>query len=87
MSWSVSGIGKPQAVKAAIEKQANYSCAEPEETVRKAALAVVYAVLDAQPVASAVQVSASGHQSSVDADGKAQNQLSIDVKCIYGFAE
>lgn len=87
MSWSVSAIGKPQAVKASIEKQASYACAEPEETVRKAALAVINATLDAQPVSSAVRVSANGHQSSVDADGKAQNNLNITVECIYGFAE
>lgn len=71
MSWSVGAVGKPKAVAESVEKQfAASTCQEPEETVRQAARAAIAAALAAQREDSAVQVIASGSQSSSYVDNK-----------------
>ena len=92
MSWSASGIGKPLALAAKIEANlTTYRCVEPEETVKKAALGVIKAALEAQDHASVVKVTASGHQSGTySPDGTAKgisNTLSINIEPVYGFVE
>jgi hypothetical protein len=88
MSWSVAAIGKSSAVRAAIANQfANGSkCAEPEETIRQAAAAVIDKALEAQAEATAVKVSASGSQSS-SGGIVTNNSLSIMVDPMWGFVE
>jgi len=93
MSWSVSAIGKSQAVAAAIEKQFTSSgaCAEPEETVRQAARALIAQALSSEDASAVVSVSANGSQSSTYTDGKwgppYTNQLKIEIQPQYGFVE
>lgn len=50
MSWSVSAVGKPSAVRDAITKQfANGGkCSEPEESIRQAAAAIIDKALESQ---------------------------------------
>lgn len=91
MSWSVHGVGKSAAVAALIEKQFTSAgpCAEPEETVRQAARATIAAALAGQE--GAVQVSASGSQSSTYNEGNwgppHTNTLVIQINPLVGFAE
>ena len=83
MSWSVNAIGKPAAVAAKlIEEFSRPPCVQPEEDVRQAAAAVVFAAVKAQAANSAVVVIASGNQTPIyGSDGKptgeVQNTLSI----------
>lgn len=94
MSWSVSAVGKPVAVAAAIEQQfAGSACAEPEETVRQSARAAIAAALKAQRDDSIVQVVASGSMNtSYNQETKSwgppvNNTLEIKVQPLYGFVE
>jgi hypothetical protein len=87
MSWSVGAIGKAAAVRTSIAKQfEGTKCVEPEETVRKAAAALIDAALGAQSSATAVKVLASGSQSSSSTSG-VSNSLMISVEPQYGFVE
>jgi hypothetical protein len=93
MSWSVSGVGKAPALAAKLEKDfANQSkCAEPEETVRQAARAVIAAALAGQDSGKAIKVDASGSMSNYaeypSTEAKISNTLSISVTPLYGFVE
>ena len=88
MSWSVAAIGKPAAVRAAIADQfaKGGKCAEPEETVRLEAAAMMDAALAGQTdPAKAVKVSASGSMSQ--SGTTISNSLSVSVEPLYGFVE
>jgi hypothetical protein len=93
MSWSVGGIGKAKALAAKIENDfANTTaCAEPEETVRQAARAVIAAALAGQHESKAIKVSASGSMSNYaewpSTEAKVSNSLTITVEPQYGFVE
>lgn len=91
MSWSVGAIGKAPAVRKAIAEQcASAYCSEPEETVRKSAVATLDAALAAQGDSIIVKVSASGSQGQeTKNDGTAQfkNSLSIQIEPQYNFVE
>ena len=94
MSWSVSAVGKPPAVLASIETQfSQSSCAEPEETVRQGARAVIRAALEAQRPDSIVQVNASGSQQTTFNletqlwGAPFQNQLEVKVMPLFGYVE
>jgi hypothetical protein len=91
MSWSVAAIGKAEAVRKSIADQFSSSgvCAEPEETVRKAAAAMIDAALAAQDPTVAVRVSASGSMSYRNWSGKSgvSNQMTIQIDPQYGFVE
>jgi len=92
MSWNANAIGRPLAVAAKLEADlAMYQCAEPEETVKKAALAVMKAALEAQDPVSVVKVAAHGSQGETyGPDGKARgihNTLSLSIEPVHGFIE
>lgn len=89
MSWSFYGVGKPAAVarKAKADLSA-YKCAEPEETVKAKVSDIIDACLSAFPAGAAVQIEASGSQSTDSATpGKAVNTLSVVIRPLYGFVE
>jgi len=91
MSWSVTAIGKPAAVAAAIESQfAQSKCAEPEESIRQSARAAIAAALAAQSPSTAVKVSAYGSQSTFYKTGQPDgvtNNLSITIEPQQNFVE
>jgi hypothetical protein len=93
MSWSVSAVGKPEAVALSIGAQFDAAsvCGEPEETIRQQAREMIQTALCAQKSDSVVQVSANGSQSSTFIDGKwgapYTNNLEIKVQPIHGFVE
>jgi hypothetical protein len=89
MSWSVQGVGRAPAVRAAIAKQfsSQGKCSEPEETVRQAAISIIDAALSGQGPSVAVKVSASGSQGTSYPSNEVQNQLSITIEPLYGFVE
>lgn len=92
MSWSVNAVGKAPAVARAIEEQFDRQgkCAEPEETVRISARAVIAAALKAQGDNVIVKVAASGSQGMYNWNKEPKensNQLSISIDPIYGFCE
>ena len=65
MSWGVSAIGRAPAVGAAIERQfESGKCAEPEESIRQAARALIAASIAAQDSAKVIRVQAYGSQST-----------------------
>lgn len=90
MSWSVSRVGKPAAVAAALAKDfAAIKCSEPEETIKNSVATAVAAGLAAFPPSLAVKVVASGSQYSPDSTkpNEKQNQLSVVLEPIHGFVE
>ena len=87
MSWSISATGKPAAVlRKARQEFSRYKCAEPEETIKGKAQDILEEALREFPESSAVQVSASGSQTSISG-GAFINSLSIEIKPIFGFVE
>ena len=87
MSWSVSALGKPEAVaKSLAESFTRNKCMEPEETIRQLAGQAIATSLAAFPPATVVKVSASGNQSTAT-DGRAVNQLSVTIEPLYQFLE
>ena len=93
MSWSVTAIGKSDAVATEIEKQFTtmHNCVEPEESVRQSARATIKASLAAQIPHTVIKVAASGSQSTKYGKGGApdgvQNSLSITIEPQHGFVE
>jgi hypothetical protein len=92
MSWSFNAVGKPLAVlKAAKDQFMQYSCAEPEETIREKFFEILEISLDSYPESSAVQVSASGSQSpavtSETDRPRFYNSIKVDVQPLWGFIE
>lgn len=87
MSWSVSAVGKPAAVKAKLaEAFAKNPCAEPEETIRQGVAVTIGIALDSFSESSAVQVSAGGSQSTND-NKPISNMLNVKIEPLYGFVE
>ena len=91
MSWSVSAVGKPPAVRASIaERFTRNKCSEPEESIRQAAAAIIDKAIEAQGDKVALQVDASGSQSadySTQPPTVGSNTLHIKLQPIYGFVE
>ena len=90
MSWSVSAVGKPQAVAAKLAKDlSSIKCVEPEETIKNAVAQILGTALAAFPPGMAVTITASGSQYVPDSTkpGEAQNQLKVDLQPLYGFCE
>jgi hypothetical protein len=90
MSWSVSAIGRAQAVKVRMSSELDDVCsrlAEPEKSVAMAAWALIAATCDAQVPDSAIRLTASGSQSSYGTgDGrKLTNNVKVEVEPILGF--
>jgi hypothetical protein len=87
MSWSFNATGKPAAVLAKMKADlARNKCVEPEETIKNGVLDIVDKALSAFPAGSPVEVSACGSQST-DATGAAANQLTVNIKPLWGFLE
>lgn len=91
MSWSVSAVGKPKAVAAAIAAQAaNNKCKEPEEGIKSTVVEIVATACNAMPEGSAVEVTASGSMQCVDYNDPSKgntNQLTVSIKPLFGFVE
>jgi hypothetical protein len=94
MSWSVSAIGKPAAVKIALAKQfesaKNSTKNMPHENESVGAIeTIVNGELDflaARTNPLAVQVTGSG-SAYYSSDGTGSTQLQFEVKPIHGFVE
>ncbi len=92
MSWSVSAIGKSDAVAAKLATEfANIKyLTGPEADVKDAAAAVVAAALAGQVPPTAVKVNCCGSQSTYsqkDGPTSYTNTLTIEIQPIYGFVE
>ena len=93
MSWSVSAVGKSDAVEAKLAKEIDGCIAhlvEPERSVAVAAKAAVSAALKAYIPSGPVKVSAFGLQSkasSKDGPDVIANSLRIEIEPIHGFLE
>ena len=92
MSWSVAAIGKPAAaLKSLTEQFDRITCTEPEQSIKSLVKTAIEKALAAYPESSAVDVRASGSQSQAYgpdnklAEGKFTNQLSVEIKPLYGF--
>ena len=91
MSWSVSAIGKPAAVKAALAPQfqrakdgtANIAAEQAAVAYVEAAVNVQLDFLAGGAKPPAVQVTASG---SARSDGSA-SEVRMEVKTLHGFVE
>jgi hypothetical protein len=88
MSWSVSAVGKANAVRQEIAKQfsTQTTCAEPEESVRQATAGLMDAALAAQGDI-AVKAHANGSMSFKDWNTKSgpSNSVSVSIEPIHGF--
>ena len=94
MSWSVSAVGKPAAVKVALAKQFEHAKSgtrhipHEHESVGQVE-AIVNGQLDflaARTSPMAVQVSGSGSASQAS-DGGGSTEVRLEVKPLYGFVE
>jgi len=83
MRWSIHANGDARSVAAQVaESMSKQKCAEPEESIKAAALVVIQRVIEATPEGRQITVSAYGSQSRVDSDppGKASNSISLTVQ-------
>ena len=88
MSWSFYGVGKPKALAAKAEVDlSRIVCMEPEQTIKVLVGKIIAAALEASPDNGAVQIEASGSQSTDSTVGTITNQLSLKITPIYGFVE
>jgi hypothetical protein len=92
MSWSVSVIGKSQAVKAALAEQfGKINCSEPEQTIKNDTATAIARALSHFPADMVVKVSASGSQSDAlhygGKPGEFVNTLSMQIEPQWGFVE
>jgi hypothetical protein len=91
MSWSFSAIGKPAAVaKKIADELEKYPCSEPEQSIRHKVGEALQVALAAFPGNAAVQIDASGSQSTqsgANEPNTAINNLSVKIQPIYGFVE
>ena len=94
MSWSVSAVGKPAAVKASLAKQFESAKQSTKQMPHEnAAVGNVEAIVNGEldflgqcANASAVTVSASG-SAYRSTDGSGSTQVKLEVSPIYGFVE
>ena len=92
MSWSVSGIGKPEALasKLAADFTRISPMQEPEETGKNAAAMAIAAIVPVFPPSTIVKVEANGSQYTPDS-GKAPdikiNQLTISIQSLGSIVE
>jgi hypothetical protein len=95
MSWSLSGVGKPAALKAKLQpqfEQAKKNVAHVEHEVKAVELAeqLVNGELDflaEQAAPTPVTVSAGGSASNGNHAYPRTSQVTVSVQPIYGFAE
>ena len=84
MSWSVNKTGDCAEVSAEIVAHlSRFQCVDPEEGVKKAAVALIVAALAAQGPATKVTVAANGHQSGSEEYPPVRNTLRIDIQPQY----
>jgi hypothetical protein len=93
MSWSVSAIGKSQAVNALLADQfGRISCSEPEQTIKNDVATAIARALSYFDENAVVKVSASGSQSAVVHGGCVKegvfiNSLALLIEPQWGFVE
>lgn len=92
MTWSVSAIGKSQAVKASLAEQfGRIDCLEPEQTIKNDVATAIARALSYFDENAVVKVSASGSQSAVVHDGQSGdefiNSLALLIEPQWGFVE
>lgn len=91
MSWSVSAVGKSDAVAKKLAADFDrISVTGPEVEAVAGAKAAVMAALGAQVPPTAVQVTASGSQGTMgqtDGPSRYTNSVKIDVQPFFGFIE
>lgn len=89
MSWSINAVGSAEKVRAAVAAQvASIKCSEPEESIKNGVGAAIDAALAAMPGDTAVNVQASGSQTTQGGTNEPQravNSLHVEVKPIWGF--
>jgi hypothetical protein len=87
MSWYIAVVGKPVGVAREFAAQAERNkCAEPEESIKAGAVALVQKALEGFGEGYAVQLTASGSQ-YVDAGVVRSNSLKIDLQPLSGFVD
>lgn len=86
MSWSVSAVGKKDAVLKTIAGQfdSQTPCMEPEESVRQGAKSLLLASIGAQAEGTPLRVVASGNQQFKDWTNKTgvSNSVSLQVEVL-----
>lgn len=91
MSWSVSAVGKAEAVAKEISIQFAKSgkCMEPEETIKNAVAGTIAVALQAQDPQIAVKVQASGSMGYKNWKDHAGcgNSLNITIEPMFNFVE
>lgn len=88
MSWSFSGVGKPAGLIEKMHADLKFKISEPEETIKNEVMATIERALSAFPSSFAVEVIASGSQSSVGSDNTSfANSLQVSIKPLWGFVE
>lgn len=80
MSWSFSGRGKPDDVRAEARKSLfSIVCMEPEESIKLKVANILEMALNAYPDGMNVSVTASGSQAKNNETGRATNTLRIEI--------
>ncbi len=90
MSWSVSAVGRPDAVRKDIRAQfERNNCSEPERSIAHAVGAAIDVALDAEGSETVVKVYASGSLGYKDYTKQTgiYNNISVTVEPIHGFVE
>jgi hypothetical protein len=88
MSWSVQAIGKPEAVKAQLQRACEaYQEGSPSRREFDEALPHLLAIVDGNIGPVAVHVEANGHASIDSAGLKTCGALNVKVQQYYGFVE
>ena len=82
MSWSVSGIGKPEPLLSKLTGElGNIECEEPEETIKNLVASILEESLSAFPKDFVVDVQASGSQWQPDRSKPEKlNTLNVTIK-------
>lgn len=85
MSWSFAAVGKPEAVRKAIET-ANTGLTDQSKAEWEEAKPALLALVSANVGNVAVKVNANGH-ASFSNGAKTQGQCSCVIESLYGFVE
>lgn len=83
MSWSISKMGLPKPVLAAIKKEQTSQMSEPEQAIKDSIVGAIKLALRDMPDDMPVEISASGSQS--DAGDGTVNQFSVTVTPKWSF--
>jgi len=86
VSWSFQAVGKPEAVKRAIEESSNNKLTGQSLEEWNEAKPALLTLVGANVGNVAVTVNANGHASFSDGV-KTQGQCSVAIQSLYGFVE